>query len=305
MRTPRIAAALSLPLLVLLAAPAARAELVMADSLDWIVADSDMVVRGQVSAVEDLGTIEGWPWARVTVAGRETVKGAPAAGPVVFTIRLHPPEQVALKGAPDVIAFLVNSTRYAGYEPSPPGVALTARRIRAWGPPPVLRLEAEALRKADEIVTRGFGVARTAESVLTHARAAARRTPGKAIGHVTLDAPFDSEAGRALYAGSAVMVTLSVDAGLASEARGWLGSDELHRRLDALKVLAFFQTPEHERLVRGRLADSGFWTETESGGARRRVFAVRKLAWEILTIRWKLSSIPRPTVEEPLPPAAD
>ena len=170
------------------------------------------------------------------------------------------------------------------------------------GQPPPASLDAQSLGKADTIVTHDFGVADTVQKVIVRTRDAGRRYAAKARGHVVLDAPFKSPAGAALYSGSAVEVAIPVDDRLAAKALTWLASGRVSRRLDGVKVLAFFHTPAHERALRGLLKDPDSWTSQDSAGKRKRVYAVRKQAWKVLSSHWKVRGLTRPVLEEPLPP---
>jgi hypothetical protein len=279
----------------------AQAELVMAESLDWIVADSDRVLRGRVAALDDHVDAQNTHWALITLECTETLKGD-VAERVRFSVALPPAEQRRLRDARDVIAFLVSRSRYDHTQPSPAGVALTARRITSWGPPPVLRLERAAIERADDIVTNDLTIARTRADILERARYASRSTPARPLGSVSIDAWPNSEAGKALYAGSAVLVTLNIDEMLAVKARTWLRSDAVETRLNGVKVLAFFRGPENEILLRALLNDPGEWTQMDESGTRTRSFPVRSAAWEVLSSRWQIRGIRPPVMAQDLTP---
>ena len=66
-------------------------------------------------------------------------------------------------------------------------------------------------------------------------------------------------------------------------------------------ALAHFKTPANARLVRGLLADPGYWTRTSGkpGARRTRVYAVRKVAYKTL-LKWKIP-VKRPVIRLALP----
>ena len=68
---------------VMVAPRRAVAEINMADSVEWMTADADLVVRGQVAAVATRQAPGQAGWYDVTVQVAEALKGAPVAQVIV------------------------------------------------------------------------------------------------------------------------------------------------------------------------------------------------------------------------------
>src|SRR5688572_3329370 len=100
----------ALLLVVLLIPTAARGDAVFYESLEWMVADSEVVVRGAVAKVEEK---TGKGWNAVTIQVAETFKGTPKAE-VVFADRvgLAKSWQALIDEKAEVLVFLVPTTRY-------------------------------------------------------------------------------------------------------------------------------------------------------------------------------------------------
>ena len=75
-----------LALLLVLVPALAAAEINMADSIEWVAADSDLVVRGKVTAVAKRKGPGDVVWYDVTFGVAETLKGAPRKS-VKFAVR--------------------------------------------------------------------------------------------------------------------------------------------------------------------------------------------------------------------------
>ena len=63
--------------LLLLWSQSAHAELMVGESLEWIVADSDLIVRGKIAKVESFNDEQQTAWEEATVQVNETIKGRP------------------------------------------------------------------------------------------------------------------------------------------------------------------------------------------------------------------------------------
>src|SRR4051794_35699043 len=115
-RTPGrgLAAAAFMSALVLLASGLAgrcRAEVNVGDSIEWRVADADLVVRCKLVDAADDGRDEVNRWQRLTFDVYETIKGPPADR---LTVRRRTPVTSPWEDDPpagECLMFLVRSTR--------------------------------------------------------------------------------------------------------------------------------------------------------------------------------------------------
>jgi hypothetical protein len=286
--TPR-----ALCLLLVLAPATAHAELIMADSLEWMAQDSDLIVRGRMTRVARLpGKVNGYTWFRVRMKVSETLRGAHRAD-LVFSVRdgYDPGRWTGQRG--EVLTFLVRPGRHkdvpAGLKKLP-----TARRSRTYAGWPVIDL---AKVPEDAALGRDGTVYKTRAALLAAIRAAlkGKLVAGK-VRSVVVDAAYSSQVYKALWSGSAVKLVLPLDSTTEALARGWLRSADVTRRMDAVKVLRHFRSKENIALLRGRLRDAGYWSTT-TRGRQVRVYAVRKGAWEALQA-WGVR-VRRPVIEVP------
>lgn len=284
-RRPRIVlvafglAALALTLLP----PAARAELAVADSVEWIALDSNLVVRGRLVSVKAFPRDrQGYRWSRVTLRVGEMLRGTmPPGMQLVFSVREGAQHNRWTKLRGDVLVFLVRPARVKDL-PASLSKLPTVRRSRSYHGWPVLDLQ--KLPKAAAL-GRDFRLYKSGAALLAGLRKTlnSARLPAGKLKSVTVDAPFASEVARALYGGSAVWLVLPLDAITVSAARRWLGGKNIHRRLDAVKVLRNLRSPAHRKLLRGLLGDKDYYSTTRGAGHPKRcVYAVRKAARDAL-----------------------
>ena len=101
----------------------AQAELMVGESLEWIVADSDLIVRGTIAKVEAFKDERQTAWERATVQVNETLKGTTIAPPT-FLVRCvgiaEKPSEWRQEGV-ELLLFLVKSSRYESLDPCPSG----------------------------------------------------------------------------------------------------------------------------------------------------------------------------------------
>lgn len=261
----------------------ARAELAVADSIEWIALDSDLVVRGRLVAVKAFPRDrQGYRWSRVTLRVGEMLRGAmPRSRQLVFSVREGAQRSRWAKLPGDVLVFLVWPSRVKDL-PASLAQLPTVRRSRSYDGWPVLDLQ--KLPKAAAL-GRDFRLYKSGAALLAGLRKTlnSARLPAGKLKSVTVDAPFGSEVARALYGGSAVWLVLPLDATTVSAARRWLGEKGIHRRLDAVKVLRQVRSPAHRKLLRGLLADKDYYSTTRGAGHPKRcVYAVRKAARDAL-----------------------
>ena len=251
-------------------APSAHAELVIASSLEWKVASSDLVV---VATVEKLNKTT------LRLTPTETIRGVSPAH-----INLTVPAATLDRVAPRVMAFLTHHGKTGRLQP---------REDRAWGSDWVVDLKKPT--PSEHGLGRDFVVLKTGEAIVARARTYAKSMHAKwPRRSFTVDAPWETEVARTLYGGSAVELIVPADAVLETSARGWAaGKDESLRRQGA-QALALFKSAPNIKILSGLLADRAVWTTT-SNGLSRKVFYVRKAAYDALST-WGVK-VKRPIIE--------
>ncbi len=283
--------ALVLAVLLVLVPAAAAAEINMADSIEWTTVDSDLVVRGKVTAVKTRRGPGGVVWYDATFAVAETLKG-PRRRSVTFAVRhLWGPTPAEWRAKRrELLLFLVDSKRRLGED------ADYARAPFALRPHDgaVLALDGAS---PDRAYAATFDVLDTRARILDAARAAATST---ATSSHRLDVPSDAPAFGALYAGSAVWMTVPVDARLEQLALAWIASKDLGTREEGVGALAHFRSPANIAVVKRLLADPDFAVVTESGKSPVRRFLVRSRAHQVLDA-WGVRHA-TPTIDAPHTP---
>lgn len=259
----------------------ASAEINMADSIEWVTADSEVVVRGFAESTAKVG--DGWD---VTFQIVETVKsGVKGVIHVGVGSWLKPDEWVAKKT--DLLLFLVPPSRDPDHK-SFAALPYVLRPTHGSGTPAV-PLGTTQVYLAD------FGTAITPTDVLAAVRASSR---SRATTSQRIDVPLGSAAGKALYGGSSVWMQVPVDAQLEKRANVWMTDSNAQIRVQGVQAIGHFRSADNIARVTKLLADPGTWTETGDAG-KFRVYPVRKAADEALTA-WGISHA-RPTTREPLP----
>lgn len=283
--------ALILAVLLILVPATAAAEINMADSIEWITADSDLVVRGKVTAVSKRRGPGDVVWFDVTFGVAETLKGAPRRSVKLAVRHLHgatPADWRAKKR--ELLLFLVDSARRTAddrdYAKAPFALRPRDGAAMILGP-----------GGTDRAFTAAFDVLDTRDPILAAVRVAATSTATKSH---RLDVPFDAPAFSALYSGSAVWMTVPVDARLEQLALGWVTSKDMGTREEGVGALAHFRTPANIAVVERLLADPDFAIATESGKKPVRRFLVRARAHKVLDA-WGVQHA-TPTIDVPHAP---
>ena len=282
----------------LLAPSIAAAEINVADSLEWMVADSDLVVRGRVIAVTSTRGPGQVVYERVRVRIDETFKG-PASQTVEVLIRDFAPLGHASRWRADrteLILFLVDSKRRVADDPK---YATAAFALRGGSH------DGSAIRLS-RLPTATNAVAFTMEQRLLSSRPAiiaATRAAGRFRGIVKprpfrIDVDPSTPVYRRLWAGSSVWLMVPIDRRLETHARAALRSKNFGERLEAVRALGNFKSAANIALMKQMLGDPGFHVESR-GAQRTKVFAVREAALKNLR-RWGTHNL-TPTVRVPLP----
>ncbi len=201
---------------ILLSHSTAVAENSVAESIEWMVADSDLIVRGTISQVVEEKGPYSVVWEKSTVKVHETLKGRKQQE-ITFIFRNvaypHCPSNWKKEGA-ELLLFLVNSRRYVSLDPGYEKVPLALRRFGARSCAVRLDGKAEGDRYA-RIFTKNFKVLWSREAILKATRAAAVEDtkykgtrPRKSA---RIEVPGGTEAYNDLYGGSAVFLIVPID----------------------------------------------------------------------------------------------
>ena len=280
----------------LLVPATAVAEINVADSVEWMVADSDLVVRARVVAVTSRRGPGQVRYERATLQVSETFKGPASTGFEIVTRDLGAAERPSRWRATnaDLILFLVDSKRRAADDPELAKAAFALRRGSHDGA--FIRLDSPG-RVAFPMNQKAL----TARAdIVSAVRAAGRFRGASKASPFRFDLPGNSPAFRRLWAGSAVWLMLPIDSRLEAMGRSLIRSKQLGDRAEGARALAHFKKPSNAVLLERLLADPGSHIETRAGGQRTRVFPVREIALDALR-RWGRARNRAPTVRVPLP----
>lgn len=268
----------------------------MADSIEWMTADSDRVVVGKVAKVETRpeATTGNPIWFYATIAVSQTLKG-PVDKTVDIVVR-NPFGDSPAKWKQDnreVLLFLVKSrTRAArdGDHKSQYDDAPFALRYGRHGS------DAYLLDGSAKAYTVMFDSISKKTDLIAAVKRAASSTATKAL---QLDVPLDSRAGRSLWGGSAVFLYVPIDAALETLAIGWIGDGEGAVRDRGVRALAHFKSAANISRLEGMLHDTATHDVTEGNKPTVRRFYVRKRAHETL-VAWGVPHT-TPPIEMPVP----
>lgn len=279
--------------LALAAPPDARAEINVVDSVEWMTADSDLVVRGAVQRIHQ-HTRRGRRLYTVTLRVMEVLKPTTRRARSRRTVRFAVGSWLGKslvawkKSGAELLVFLARSE--AGVRTPPFALRRSRGTVQS-----VVRLSGP---KPHRLYTMGFQVlARRAD--LLRAVGAAARTVRATRSH-RVDVPGSSPAYRALWGGSAVWMYVPRGPRLQRLARTWLRSASVFQRVAGVKALATHRSQATVRSLRGLLRDPGHFIETRGPGHRRtRVYAVRAAAYEALR-SWRIP-VRKPVLRVPMP----
>jgi hypothetical protein len=255
------------------------AEINAADTLEWVSADSDVIVVGSVDTVTRRTGPGSVVWYDTTIRVTETLKG-PARKTVRFAMRHlygETPEAWQTRKA-ELLLFFVDSQRYVK---SDKDHAAAPFALRSGGNAGDGWFD---LAKPARAYTSRFTVITKRDELLAATRLAAKSTAKRAH---RIDLPSNTDAYKALWSGSSVWLFLPVDSALEQLAIGWSIDPSIERREEAVGALAHFKSAANILRLETLLADPGFAEVTESGKPKVRRYLVRKQAHEVLT-RWNV-----------------
>lgn len=279
---------------VLLWSQSAHAELMVGESLEWIVADSDLIVKGTIVKVESFNDEQQTAWEEATVQVNETIKGTPANA-LTFLVRCvgitEKPSKWHQEGV-ELLLFLVESGRYESLDPDY-GKADSA--LRLWG------ADSSFIRLNNEpqagLFTMDFNVVKERNDILKAVHSAALYRPANRPLEHRVEVPFDSEVYQTLYSGSGVQLVVPADERLETRARQWLKSENQEARQQGALSLRYFKSPANTQLLRPLLNDTTYMTTTRNE-ASTRVYYVSEAAFKTLS-EWSVD-VDKPVIEVPV-----
>jgi hypothetical protein len=262
------------------------------DSVEWMAADSTLIVRGTVIAEHKSEQPEGFVWHTVAFRVDETLKGEHRSA-LRFIVQTNTidkeigrwrderrPLLAFLDDSPRVVARW-HSRKWARYRFAPrtgyrKGSLLELGRE---GAPSAYALDLRALARSEPILeaTRNaiHGPSSTA-TLFSHSF----MIPGDGLKRLTV--PVDSR--------------------LEAQARRWVASNDKDTRVLGVSALVYFRSDENAEILRGLLNDPATWEQHLVSGAverRERVFAVREEAYSVLDA-WGYH-VSHPVTRIPLP----
>jgi hypothetical protein len=269
--------------------PAARAEINFGESIDWVIADSDRVVVGKLVKVENVAGHE-----VVTVDVSKTIRGKqePKATFVLRSYHGAIAKDWLDAGVP--MLFFLRSREHAKDADKLPKCYDWQLRDDGNYPSAVIlaKQQGDGSRSLN-VFTRDFGMLTDSAAILKYVEAYAKTIPADwKKKKMLLDVPGDTKVFEKLWGGSAVFLSVPVDAQLETLARRWCKSKDIDDRVRGAKILGNFKNDENIKLLKSLLQDPEFHT---GDGMRR--YAVRAAAFE--SLRGFGVDVPRPVLEQP------
>jgi hypothetical protein len=266
-------------------------------SVEWRTTYSDAVVRASVVKA-DLSPAEppfpssqsSWQWATLTLEVGEVLKGSPPR-PVTIALRvpgddlLPPPLR---PGAPALLWFL-ERRRWAA-APGEEGRPRLEWRLHddSINGVGIVRLAGAEGKVPEPLLARNLTVLDTEPAIAAAVRAQAKRDRGGPVGryfYMPVTRDLMMRTGRS---GDANAVIVPADERLEAQARRWLRSESLARRLDAVRALENFPSRANAGLLKRALGDRSFQDQSEfapGGSEWVRVWPVRREALKVL-LQW-------------------
>lgn len=295
-------------------------------SLEWLVTESDIVVRGVVVDVSREGVQQGWVWSTVTLEVRETFKGMDAKRLkfAIQAIKSNRAIEQWKNSKRELLCFLHRKDGLLarhGTDLCAPGLQWTVVPL---GPPeeesrrpPIFNLDLKLLDKSKDILEAAR-------------EAVAKQGKRKQVRSHSLDLTGTIE-GRMPYRGDGVAMTVPVDhrlealasrlivspgdflpqpeedpAGSPQERRlheAWLKSSKNKLRSEGAKALRYFRSEKNTSLLKPLLDDDAYVHSTTEAGKRELIYHVREAAYQ--TLRGWGVEVRKPVLREDLPPVEE
>jgi hypothetical protein len=266
--------------LLLLVASASRAEINVADSLEWMTVDCRLIVQGKVVRSVDRKGEGGYTYRDVTVEIGELIKGKHEGKTLTFSVYMDPTGAEWKVGERPHLFFLKDG--------DPKQKDLAGRLVpRDW------TYGAVDLGKPQRVYLSGMKKAEDGKTVLATVRAFAAWKPLLAPGEQNVfapkrgwlmrDVPADSPIFNELWAGSSVLMRVPAEEKYRAEAMKQVRSQNAHERAHAADMLRNYPCKETTEALTALLKDP---TETkwkdQAGKLVRITYDVRRAAYEAL-----------------------
>ncbi len=274
------------------------------DSVEWMAADSTLVVQGTIVAVKTEREEEYGEWQTVAFRVEETLKGEKRTM-VHFAVDASGSRDKISQWRNDgrpLIVFLDESRRLASRMAGSSG--LSGRRFVRYPFAPRSGYVSDSfLELVPDSQTPAYTLAlkrlEHPEQVLEATKAAIsiRTEPGK----------LHSCSIRLPDRGGLDYLTVPVDARVEAAARQWARSQELELRVEGSTVLLYFQSQANVDVLKGMLDDPGYVTQVKEEAGRVveefRIYPVRQNAYQVLQA-WGIE-VSRPVIREAIPSKPD
>jgi len=285
----------SLPLLLLILPllPPRPAFSTTTDTLELMIADSDLVVLGTVTSITDDGNDPaGHPWRKALIQISETIKGPPHSNiSIRFRAEPLPDLDEVLASHEPALIFLVNNSPIAA--PNHPGASPYSFRDH---PQHLLRLQTPTIYHTPNRIpalTMDFRSLITTSEILAEARLAARFPITAPVRSICIQIPVDPPRVNSNVMGYGKL-RMPVDERLERLAHQWIKRWE--SRPQAIDALSQFPSPQNFALLQVLLNDPSF-DHYSAGRTLQLCYYNRIHAWAILRA-WN-QPVHRPLVFDP------
>jgi hypothetical protein len=274
-------------------ASSAGAGVRIVETLEWVIADSDQVVRGTLAEVKRVRDKNNLIWATVTVKVADTFKGE-KKDELKFMASYKtqfPSERLVEfeRNQTEALICLVKSQRYKDMGEDF-GQAPWALRL-AEGEVNHTLVDVSANTGAFVITMDGQLLNRR-DPILQAAAAAGKIPAADKLLQSNIRAPGSTEVVRKLTASGPLWLLVPVDSRLETQAKSWLKAMESESRVEGVKALRHFKSDDAIALLKPLLEDAQSQTE-----GKVKYYPVRKAAFDVLK-GWGVA-VKAPVTEEP------
>jgi hypothetical protein len=273
------------------AAALSPVEIRIGESVEWLVYDSDIIASGTVLGAKIVDGPRGAKFAEVTLKISESFKGKVGAE-ITFQTNDQIWQRIPARcrdSQVEMLLFLVESKRYEEYY----GGIL--------GSPWALRLAGETVtvalddRPAMGLFDVDFREHLKKGDIVKATRRAVSAMQKEMPRSLRVEAQWDSAVERRLFSGSTVYLVVPLDAAAEKKAKAWLHDSNIQPRVDGVRVLEHFKSPDNIQLLKPLLDDAACQTVTEPGAEVKGLYPVRREAYRVLTA-W-MSDVKNPVLE--------
>jgi ribosomal protein S28E/S33 len=268
--------------LLLLLPAAARAEIAIGESIDWVIADSDHVCVGKIARVEKVAGKDGKDYEVATVEVSRTLKGKARARVTVVLRNYNGPVAAEWKAASSPMLFCLVAPQRAR-ERRLPGKAEWVLRDDGNDHCAVLLGKGKGRATCTiRVLTRDFEVLTEPAAILKRVERAVRsaaKAPN-AKSH-TLPVPSNTAVYRKLWSRSAVLLTVPIDEELQALGRRWCKSRSAYEREGGAKILGHYKNAENIKFLKALLNDPehSTWEEAVTVPRQQELVLVMRKKW--------------------------